>query len=208
MERIRTIVCTLSVFGSERTMAWFSKRHAPTLEDAVGLAVFAKTPDGILLLNEKGIVACNDAAVRLLRCKSKADITSRHPSAFAPEILPSGEPSAKRAKAEIARALKEGYARFDWVHRRVDGTTFPSQVTLLPVEIDGQRLVLSFWQDMHDVVAAREEKKRAMAQLATEFESGIGGIVNAVTAAASALQTTAKTMSSTAEETSRQAAVV
>src|SRR5271169_3820999 len=102
-------------------MGWFSRKKGRNLEDAIGSAVFTKTPDGILLLNEKGIVACNDAAVRLLRCKSKADILSRHPSAFAPEVLPSGEPSAKRAKAEIARALKEGYARFEWVHRRVDG---------------------------------------------------------------------------------------
>src|SRR5579859_199566 len=189
-------------------MSLFSKQRAHGLEDAIGLAVFTKTPDGILVLNGQEIVACNDAAVRLLRCKSKADILSRRPSDFAAEVLPDGRRSADCAKEQIAKALKEGYARFEWVHRRIDGTTFPSQVTLIPVEIDGRRLLLSFWEDLQALVAVREEKKRAMGQLASDFESSVGEIVKTLARAASDMQSTASSMTTTAEAASRRATAV
>lgn len=53
-----------------------------------------------------------------------------------------------------------------------------------------------------------EEQKRAMVELADSFDASVGGIVNAVTSAASELQSTAQAMASIAEETSSQAVAV
>ncbi|MBF0562062.1 MAG: HAMP domain-containing protein [Alphaproteobacteria bacterium] len=55
---------------------------------------------------------------------------------------------------------------------------------------------------------AEIEKKKAMNDLADNFEASVKGIVNAVSAAATELQSTASSMSSIAEETSRQATSV
>jgi methyl-accepting chemotaxis protein len=55
---------------------------------------------------------------------------------------------------------------------------------------------------------ARQEKKRAMNELADSFQAQVGGIVDTVSSAASEMQTTAQSMTATAEETSRQANVV
>ena len=55
---------------------------------------------------------------------------------------------------------------------------------------------------------AEVAKREAMAQLAEEFESGIAGVVQAVSSAAEQLQVTAKTMSATAVQTSAQADAV
>jgi methyl-accepting chemotaxis protein len=50
--------------------------------------------------------------------------------------------------------------------------------------------------------------RQAMLDLATRFESGVGGVVDGVTAAATELQSTAQSMAATAEETSRQSGAV
>ncbi|MBB4286165.1 methyl-accepting chemotaxis protein [Roseospira goensis] len=53
-----------------------------------------------------------------------------------------------------------------------------------------------------------EEKKQAMHTLADTFESSVGGVVEAVAAAATELQSTAESMASIAEETNSQATTV
>lgn len=52
------------------------------------------------------------------------------------------------------------------------------------------------------------EKRQAMVRLATEFEGAVGGIVASVSAAAAQLKSSASTLASTSEETSRQSAAV
>ena len=55
---------------------------------------------------------------------------------------------------------------------------------------------------------AEAEKKAALAAMAGEFETSVGGIVKAVSAASTELQSAASSMSSTAEETARQSTAV
>jgi methyl-accepting chemotaxis protein len=52
------------------------------------------------------------------------------------------------------------------------------------------------------------ERRQAMLDLADRFEGSVGGVVNGVTAAATEMQATAKSMSTTADDTSRQATAV
>jgi methyl-accepting chemotaxis protein len=57
-------------------------------------------------------------------------------------------------------------------------------------------------------IAAANEKKAALRALADGFESQVGGVVNAVSSAATQMQGSAGAMSATAEETTRQATAV
>ena len=57
-------------------------------------------------------------------------------------------------------------------------------------------------------IAAAKEKKNAMLALADGFEAQVGGVVNAVSSAATQMQGSAGAMSATAEETTRQATAV
>jgi len=57
-------------------------------------------------------------------------------------------------------------------------------------------------------IRAAQEKKALMQKMANDFETSVGGIVSAVSAAATELETSATAMSATAEETSRQATAV
>ncbi|KAF0146730.1 MAG: methyl-accepting chemotaxis protein, partial [bacterium] len=53
-----------------------------------------------------------------------------------------------------------------------------------------------------------EEQKKAMNELANNFEASVKGVVNAVSSAATEMQFTATSMSAISEETSRQATTV
>ncbi len=55
---------------------------------------------------------------------------------------------------------------------------------------------------------AAREKKELMLKMANDFESSVGGIVDAVSAAATEMESSSQAMSATAEETSRQATAV
>ncbi|MBM3581699.1 MAG: HAMP domain-containing protein, partial [Alphaproteobacteria bacterium] len=57
-------------------------------------------------------------------------------------------------------------------------------------------------------IRAAKEKKEMMNKMADDFESSVGGIVSAVSAAATELESSATAMSATAEETNRQATAV
>ena len=55
---------------------------------------------------------------------------------------------------------------------------------------------------------AEEEKRQAMLQMADEFEAGIGGVVQTVSSASTEMQSSAESLTATAEEANRQSTAV
>jgi methyl-accepting chemotaxis protein len=60
-------------------------------------------------------------------------------------------------------------------------------------------------QQEQERVAAEARQRQAMLDFAADFERGVGGVVDAVSSAATELQATARSMAETAEETAREA---
>jgi two-component system, cell cycle sensor histidine kinase and response regulator CckA len=74
-------------------------------------------------------------------------------------VLDLCEPAAREVTAARLAAASERGARFEAVHRRKDGSTFPVEVSAASAEQDGARLLVSI---VHDV----SERKRAEALVA------------------------------------------
>jgi PAS domain S-box-containing protein len=169
--------------------------------------VFDNTPDGITLLKDGIFIDCNQAVANILRCR-REDIIGKAPAAFTPERQPDGVLSSARSKEMINIALREGYSRSELVRQRPDGTSFVSLITLAPVKLDGEDFILSFWQDIGELVRVREERRDAMHSLANEFEKSVKAVVDAVSSAAAHVHGTSSSMSTMAEQTSRQTIAV
>ena len=60
-------------------------------------------------------------------------------------------------KRDFAQALTENGVTFEATHERKDGSTFPVEVSALPVEIEGRRHVLSIIRDITERKAAEAE---------------------------------------------------
>src|SRR3989338_6353697 len=113
-----------------------------------------------IIMDENQITDCNEAAVKLLRGKSKADILSRHPVQFSPRFQPDGSLSEEKSKVMDALARKNGFHRFEWMHQTVEGEVFPVQVTLNSIEIDGKPALIAVWHDLTEL-KQKEDRLRA-----------------------------------------------
>jgi PAS domain S-box-containing protein len=111
--------------------------------------------DAYLLLDERGVIDCNAAAVRMLGASGKLQVLGLHPAVFSPLRQPDGRLSRTKAAEMDRLAREQGHHRFEWVHRRLDGQEFLCEVTLQPVS-PGSPTLLVLWYDL----TARHEAQR------------------------------------------------
>ena len=127
--------------------------------------LFEYSSDAHLLFDETGIVDCNEAAVRMLGGVSKQQILAQHPAVFSPEYQPDGRRSDEKCIEMDGLARANRFHRFEWIHRKMDGTDFPVEVTLTPVNISGQDTLLTVWHDLTEQKTAQEALRTAIAEL-------------------------------------------
>jgi len=127
--------------------------------------LFQCSTDAHLLFDDSGIIDCNQAAVEMLGYDDKQEMLNTHPAELSPEYQPDGRRSMDKC-VEMDRAAREnGYHRFDWVHRRKDGSDIPVEVTLNPVQIAGKDTLLVVWHDLTERVEAERAVREAVERL-------------------------------------------
>ena len=113
--------------------------------------LFNSTGDAVLLLDENEIFDCNRAALQMMGCASREEICSKHPGELSPPQQPCGTDSLTLARERIAAAIEMGSLRFEWEHRRMDnGTTFPVEVSLTSMQVDGKLVVQVVLRDIFE----------------------------------------------------------
>jgi PAS domain S-box-containing protein len=136
--------------------------------------LFDASADPILILDESGFTNCNPATVSLLGYASKEEFLNKEPGELSPEFQPDGLRSTEKADRMVRTAVKEGYHRFEWVHRKADGSDIEVEVMLTPVRLKGKQFVYTIWRDISDrkkaEAALRESEQhfRAVSQSANE----------------------------------------
>jgi len=99
----------------------------------------------------------------MLGCSNKQQLLSLHPAMFSPEFQPDGRRSLEKSVEMDATAQKNGYHRFEWIHRRMDGEDFPVQVTLTPVNLHNGPAVIVVWHEITDVKRTEAELRNKIA---------------------------------------------
>jgi PAS domain S-box-containing protein len=120
--------------------------------------LFERSSDAHLLLDDGGVIDCNDATLRLLRHDSKVSVLGRSPWQFSPHRQPDGRLSLVVSAQMTQHARDRGYHRFEWIHQRSDGELFPVEVTLTPVRLNGREVILAVWHD----IAERKQVEDAL----------------------------------------------
>ncbi len=127
----------------------FLEKHQRVADERFRV-LFECSTDAHLLFDETGIVDCNEATIKMLRCQNKAEVLALHPAVLSPELQPDGQPSLEKCVEMDAAAHRDGYHRFEWMHRKMDGEEFPVEVTLKPVTLQGTKSLLVVWHDLSD----------------------------------------------------------
>lgn len=160
----------LSAQAGETTQ-WVCINTAPLRQDGVGLPygaiatltnitaevahsdrrfriLFEKSPNAHLLIDESGIVDCNEAALALLGATDRAQVLASHPADLSPPAQLDGANSADAYRERIRSAKDEGLQRFEWTHLKLDGTRLVVETTLTPVGIGDCAVILAVWNDL------------------------------------------------------------
>ncbi|MGY1703311.1 SpoIIE family protein phosphatase [Geodermatophilus sp. SYSU D00697] len=125
-------------------------------------ALVEYAPDAIVILDlAAGRFVSVNAAAEQLFGMARADLLRVGPEEVSPPVQPDGRPSATASTAYLARALVGERPRFEWTHRRADGTDVPCEITLLMLPDPERQLVRG---SILDITGRREaEAARATA---------------------------------------------
>lgn len=130
--------------------------------------LFEDSADAILLIDQNRVfIECNQAALNLLKM-SREDFLHRPPVMISPEFQPDGRRSEDAAQEMIDQAYAKGLQRFDWTCVNAEGGEFIVDVSLMPIEIEGQVMLHTTWRDI------TERKRMEEALIKTQKLESLG----------------------------------
>jgi PAS domain S-box-containing protein len=132
---------------------------------------FESSTDALMLLGENGFFDCNRAALRLFGCMSVEEFTKFHPADLSPPTQPDGTPSKNAAMSHIQKAFQTGTDCFFWIHKRTDGTTFPSDVLLTRMTLTGREVLQATVRDISERKKAEDTLRESEAKLGSIVEN-------------------------------------
>ncbi|MCP5512552.1 MAG: PocR ligand-binding domain-containing protein [Leptospiraceae bacterium] len=117
-------------------------------------AVWENSTDGYAWINEKYIfIESNQTMWQLLGCNSSSELIGKSPADFFPEYQPDGSISIDKSNIMFQEAQNEGKTSFEWIFTRMDDSELPVELTLVPLNIHGEKLFLTI---VHDISNQKE----------------------------------------------------
>ena len=138
--------------------------------------LFETASDAIFLLQGNQFIDCNASTLQIFGCQSRDQIVGHPPYEFSPAVQPNGRDSTEFAIEKITAALAGKPQFFEWMHKKIDGTLFPAEVTLTAFEVGGKVLLQAIVRDISQrkkvEVALRENEQ----QFRAIFEQAAVGV--------------------------------
>ncbi|HEV7556357.1 MAG TPA: PAS domain S-box protein, partial [Kofleriaceae bacterium] len=127
-------------------------------------------PDGIVVTGQQGtILLVNAEAVRMFGYASN-ELVGKPIHLLVPERLRAMHPDHVKNFHDAPRLRPMG-SGLDLFGRRSDGTEFPVEISLSPIQHGGQRLVVAGIRDVTDRRKIEREAKRANAYLISAVDA-------------------------------------
>ncbi len=137
-------------------------------------AIYEGSNDAVMLLDANGFFDCNPRTLEMFGFKTKQEFTAVHPADVSPPFQPDGQDSLAGAQERIQTAYRQGYHRFEWIHRRVNGEDFPAEVLLSAFEYGGKQVLQATVRDITErkqlELQIRESLARRSIQVQTSIE--------------------------------------
>lgn len=109
--------------------------------------IFTHAWDAIFLLEDGTFVDCNPKTLDLFGCR-RDQIIGQSPVLFSPDTQPDGENSKEKAQRYIKAAFAGTLQNFEWIHKRLDGTCFDAEVSLIKLEYKGKAFLQANVRDI------------------------------------------------------------
>ena len=121
--------------------------------------LFEVSGDALSIIDLKSgkFTECNQAAINMHGVESKDNFINLKPSDISPEYQPCGRRSEEIAAEHIENTLTKGPQLFQWVHSRLDGSSFPCLVSLTVLNVDGDAFILAIGRDISELVETQNK---------------------------------------------------
>ena len=110
--------------------------------------LYNKSSDGVLLLKNKKITDCNEAATKILHF-SKEELLGKYLYEISPKLQADGASSNLKSIIKINEALKDGISTFEWLHRSKDHKKLWIEVVLTSIEINNNLVIHTVIRDIN-----------------------------------------------------------
>jgi len=98
------------------------------------------------------LIDCNQESVNVFQLSSKKEYVDKF-FELSPEYQPDGRHSLEKAYEKLKKAFDEGYQKFEWLHRKLNGELIPCEITLIRVKYRKEFNVCGYTHDMRDIKA-------------------------------------------------------
>ncbi|MCX2901547.1 EAL domain-containing protein [Pseudomonas mandelii] len=120
-------------------------------------ALFERSPDPIWILRASGVcIDANSAALSVFGFEDLTKLYRIKATDIAPPMQSDGQSTELKAQTMLKTALATGVHRFEWLHKRADGTIFPAEVTLCTVTLSGEPMLYAVVRDISERIQAKE----------------------------------------------------
>ena len=149
--------------SAEQSPQWDERTSAPgSLVGQSGLvfeSFFERSVDAVWLFDPQAgvFLDCNDAAVKLIGAKDKAQLLQTTPMDLSPPFQPNGATTRERTAQIIALVEKHNGYRFEWTMRRKDGRDVPLEVSCTPILMSGRNIHVVVARDISERKQAEQE---------------------------------------------------
>ena len=157
-----------------------SARHRAVTELAASEAkfrrLFEQSEDATVLVRNMQIVDCNAAVLTMLGAAGREQVLHQSAVLLSPETQPDGRPSREAAYENTRLAQQQGSYRFDWQRHTFAGELMCQEITLTPIQLDGEVLMHAVWRDVTAQRAAREQLRREKDFSESLLDNSVDGI--------------------------------
>jgi PAS domain S-box-containing protein len=126
-------------------------------------ALFEFSPDAIIASDQEGRISEVNARVESMFSYERCELVGQSIDILVPERFRHTHPARREDYASAARVRPMG-AGLELYGRRKDGSEFPADIMLGPVETEGGRIVLSVIRDLTEKRQAEEALRRSELQ--------------------------------------------
>lgn len=129
--------------------------------------LFESSSDAIMILDSNKFFECNNATLKIFCYSSKEEFINKHPCDLSPPVQPDGVDSFTAANWHIEKALKNGTNYYQWMHKKKDGTVFPSEILLSKFNLKGRDVLQAVVRD----ITERKKIEGEMRKREQEFKA-------------------------------------
>ncbi|QNH63746.1 PAS domain S-box protein [Hymenobacter sediminicola] len=139
--------------------------------------LFEQSADAVLLVRNRYIVDCNEAAMQLAGARHKKDLVGQTLQFNVPEQQPDGRLSQQLIEHHEAVVKAKGAHRFEWYRYNLQGKPLWLEITLTNIAVAGEHLIHAVWRDITEMRAAREHLRAEKEFSESLLDNSIDGIV-------------------------------